>query len=271
MEILNNIENYFLIFIIYSIIGWLIEVILNLISNGKFINRGFLIGPYCPIYGVGSLTMTFLLSKYENNLIILFGMSMLICTFLEYITSYVMEKLFKARWWDYSDEKFNLNGRVCLKNSVLFGLAGIVLIKFANNFFFRLINDLSFNGKQIIFFGILIIFIVDAIISYIIIHNFEKLASNYTKDSTEEISTKVSNAIDEYKEKIASELKELANIISLKISSFRETKTNDLRIRLSKKSYFYRRLVKAFPKFEIRTSKEENIKNNFLTKIKAKK
>lgn len=104
-EFLNTVEPYFLLFIIYSMIGWTIEVLLQFIEKKRLINRGFLIGPYCPIYGFGAVVMTLILDKYQDNLIILFGMSMLICTVLEYLTSYIMEKLFKARWWDYSQKK----------------------------------------------------------------------------------------------------------------------------------------------------------------------
>ena len=99
-EFLNTVEPYFLLFIIYSMIGWAIEVLLQFIEKKRLINRGFLIGPYCPIYGFGAVVMTLILDKYQDNLIILFGMSMLICTVLEYLTSYIMVKLFRARWWD---------------------------------------------------------------------------------------------------------------------------------------------------------------------------
>lgn len=174
-EFLNTVEPYFLLFIIYSMIGWTIEVLLQFIEKKRLINRGFLIGPYCPIYGFGAVVMTLILDKYQDNLIILFGMSMLICTVLEYLTSYIMEKLFKARWWDYSQKKFNLNGRVCLENSVLFGLGGVILLKFTNGFFLSLINNLSTVTRDFISLGVLIILLVDTIVSYITIYGFKKI------------------------------------------------------------------------------------------------
>ena len=91
---------YFMLFMFYSIVGWIIEVIYTFITDKKIVNRGFLIGPYCPIYGVGCLLIIILLKKYTDDFIVLFIMSMLICSLLEYLTSYVMEKLFNARWWD---------------------------------------------------------------------------------------------------------------------------------------------------------------------------
>ena len=103
-----DLKIYFLLFIIYSVVGWIIEIIDVAILNKKIVNRGFLIGPYCPVYGVGALLMLIFLNKYVYDPFILFCMSFLICGILEYLTSYIMEKLFKARWWDYSSNKFNL-------------------------------------------------------------------------------------------------------------------------------------------------------------------
>ena len=130
----------FLLFIIYSFLGWIVEVIANLIENKKFINRGFLIGPYCPIYGVGLLIIINFLKSYVNSYIIVFVMSMFICMTLEYLTSYVMEKLFNGRWWDYSDKKFNINGRVCLETTIPFGLGGMAIMYIVNPFLDKILN-----------------------------------------------------------------------------------------------------------------------------------
>ena len=107
---------YFLLFIIYSFLGWCIESIYCMIEQRKVVSRGFLIGPYCPIYGWGALIMIFTLQRYLNDPIVLFVMGALVASVIEYITSLVMEKIFHARWWDYSHMKFNVNGRICLTN-----------------------------------------------------------------------------------------------------------------------------------------------------------
>ena len=135
----------FSLFIIYSFIGWCIEVIAVSYTKKKFVNRGFLIGPYCPIYGVSALIMVFLLNKYKEDISVLFWMSFIVCSIIEYLTSYIMEKLFKARWWDYSDRLFNVNGRICLKNSICFGALGVLLIRYINNFLMYDLNLLSYN------------------------------------------------------------------------------------------------------------------------------
>ena len=137
-----NIKILFLLFITYSFFGWLMEMIVTVIEDHEIVNRGFLIGPYCPIYGVCSISMILLLHKITNP-IILFIASVLICSIGEYLTSYILEKLFKARWWDYSNMKFNLNGRICLRNCLYFGVLGFLMIKFINNYFTNLYLSIS--------------------------------------------------------------------------------------------------------------------------------
>ena len=121
---------YILLFFVYSFLGWCLEVGCKLVSDHKFINRGFLIGPYCPIYGHGALIMTILLNRYLNDPATLFIMIILCCSLLEYFTSYFLEKIFHTRWWDYSGYRFNINGRICLETMVPFGLFGLLLCMF---------------------------------------------------------------------------------------------------------------------------------------------
>ena len=123
-----NIKIYFLLFLTYSIFGWIMEMIVTLITDKEIVNRGFLIGPYCPIYGTCSILMILLLNRITDS-ILLFVLSIIICSVGEYLTSYLMEKIFKARWWDYSRMKFNLNGRICLRNCLFFGILGFLMIK----------------------------------------------------------------------------------------------------------------------------------------------
>ena len=135
-----NFKIYFLLFIIYAFLGWVIEEINEVVTTKKFVNRGFLIGPYCPIYGFGGLIITFLLTKYNNDLLILFVLSVVIFSCLEYFTSYLLEKLFDARWWDYTNRKYNLNGRICLETMIPFGLLGIFVIHYSNPFILKILT-----------------------------------------------------------------------------------------------------------------------------------
>lgn len=181
----------FYIFILYSILGWFMEVVIVSTKKRKITARGFLIGPWCPIYGFGALFITLLLKKYYDDPIALFIMSFLIGTILEYITSYLMEKLFHARWWDYSDHKFQINGRVSLTTSLGFGLLGLILVYILNPFFLRIIKNIPpiiFNITMII---ILVIFLTDVIASYKIISNIKITKDTNIKDFTEKYNEKV--------------------------------------------------------------------------------
>ncbi len=121
----------FLIFIMFSMVGWISEVLyVGIFHEHKFVNRGFLYGPLCPVYGFGGVVILILPPSLYNTWIPLFFASMILCTIVEYFVSWFMEKMFHARWWDYSHYKFNVKGRVCLLNSVLFGFMGLGVIRF---------------------------------------------------------------------------------------------------------------------------------------------
>ena len=194
---MNQFLNYFYIFFIYSILGWIIESFKVSIEQKKIINRGFLIGPYCPIYGCGALIIILYLDQYKNNIVTVFFLAIVLSSILEYLTSYMMEKIFKARWWDYSDKKFNLNGRICGENAILFGLCGIIIIYIIH----PLLNNIliHLNQKIILFISIisLIIFLTDTIISFNIINRFKQTVTNIDirKDSTQEFSKLVKETL----------------------------------------------------------------------------
>lgn len=188
---MNEIYYYFLLFLIYSFIGWLIEVIGKLIEKHKFINRGFLIGPICPIYGHGCLLMILTLSRYKDNPLTLFICAIFICSLLEYFTSYFMEKIFKARWWDYSTKRFNLNGRICAETMIPFGILGTLVICVINPIFEYLLNLFNFETIKITAVVLFIIYIIDYTISLIIMFGFKGTLKTVEKDGTEEITKKV--------------------------------------------------------------------------------
>ena len=124
---MKTVETWFLWLMIYSVIGWIYESTICSIGQRKLINRGFLNGPYCPIYGTGAVLVLLVLGRLKNPVALFFAGAVLTCS-LEYLTSWLMEKLFHARWWDYSKRKFNIGGRVCLIGAVVFGAFSVVLI-----------------------------------------------------------------------------------------------------------------------------------------------
>lgn len=188
-----DIRIYFLLFIIYSVAGWCMEVICKLIQYKRFINRGFLIGPWCSIYGYGALLITFLLQKYTDDALVLFIMAIVVCGTLEYLTSYFMEKIFKARWWDYSQRKFNLNGRICLGTIIPFGLLGLFIMYVSNPFLIEKLELLPELWLNIIFWTILTMYIVDNIVSGVVVRSIKTadISASKETDNTEEITKRV--------------------------------------------------------------------------------
>ena len=131
-------------FIIFSFVGWCSEVLyVGLFFEHKFINRGFLHGPLCPIYGFGGCVILFLPESILSTWVALFFTAMILCSIVEYFSSWILEKMFHTLWWDYSHYKFNIKGRVCLLNSVLFGVMGVVAVHFVIPYVLKFIQLFS--------------------------------------------------------------------------------------------------------------------------------
>ncbi len=188
---------WFFFFMIYSFIGYLTEITSCSINNKKLIvNRGFCLGPYLPIYGSSSVIMNIFLAKYSKDIITLFVMSAFVCTLMEYMTSLILEKIFHARWWDYTEKKFNLSGRVCLENSCLFGLGGVFIVSILHPFLDGLVSMIPHNVLIILSIVLFVIFMIDVIITVTTMCQVKIATTKFTaKDATEEISRKVRNEI----------------------------------------------------------------------------
>lgn len=133
-----------LCFFIYSFLGWCCECVYCSVPAGRFINRGFLNGPLCPVYGFGALAVIHCLTPVNFSLPLLFVCGLLVTSALEYFTGWLLETIFHAKWWDYSNMRFNIRGRVCLLNSVLFGLLGVFVMRVLHPFVGRMVGSLSF-------------------------------------------------------------------------------------------------------------------------------
>lgn len=228
---------YFLLFFIYSILGWIMEILCIALEDKKWVNRGFLIGPYCPIYGCGSIAMVWYLTQYKDNILTVFILGVVICSVLEYITSYIMEKLFKARWWDYSNRKFNLNGRVCGFNSLLFGIGGILVIYVVQPFLERGLNYIPNNVLIVLGIIAMITFVVDMIISLNVVNRFKKTITSidFKKDSSEDFTKMVQEAIrNNHKIFQKRLLKAFPNLNFRKLNAIKDEITEELKDLLKK-------------------------------------
>lgn len=132
-------------FFIYAFFGWCVEVVFATLKTGKFVNRGFLNGPVCPIYGVGVAVCVLFLNPIADKWWLLFPVGALFASFLEFVTGFVLERIFKTKWWDYSKEPFNVKGYVCLRFSLLWGLAIMLIFYTLVPLTNRLINAVPFK------------------------------------------------------------------------------------------------------------------------------
>ena len=161
----QNIYQAVWIFIIYAFLGWCSEVAFAAVNKGKFVNRGFLNGPVCPIYGVGMLIVVLCLWNLRDRPLLLFLGSALLTTALEFVTGFVLERVFHDKWWDYSDMPFNIKGYVCLKFTILWGLAASFIIGAIHRFIYMLIEKTPFVLGVILLAVFSAAFIADFIVT----------------------------------------------------------------------------------------------------------
>jgi len=178
VDFINLILNFF----VFSIIGWIFEGLLSIIRDHEIVNRGFLNGPYCPIYGTGA-TLFILLMHWTERPLELFFLGGIFACLLEYFTSWLMEKLFKGRWWDYSHWPFNINGRVCLYGFLTFGLFASLmpLMKQGSD---TLIGLMPKDRQQRAAIASLILLIIDTAYSTQIITSFNRNLKRIQKEVT---------------------------------------------------------------------------------------
>ncbi len=183
-----------LLFFIYAFAGWCIEVTLKYIQFRRFINRGFLTGPICPIYGTGAVLITLairLLTPLEKAVGTTFAVSFVLCGAVEYVTSWVMEKRFHARWWDYSQKPMNLHGRIWIGNLLLFGLGGVGIVHVFNPLLAELLALPSPAVKRTAALIMGAVALADCAMTHVILKLVKTGVENSTADNTEEIGREV--------------------------------------------------------------------------------
>lgn len=198
----EKVKKYFLLFVMYSMVGWVMEILLTIVCLKKFVNRGVLIGPYLPIYGVGCLLIILLVERFKDKPLLLVISSMLICSSLEYATSFLLETLFNTRWWDYSNSFMNLNGRICLSTTVLFGILGALIVYVINPVFMNVIDKMPVRMINVLFYFFASIMILDAATSFTSVSLIRNSFDGNVKDTTEEVSKNVLRFISRIFKKI---------------------------------------------------------------------
>lgn len=230
-------------FIIYSFLGWIMESIVRSIAEKKIINTGFLIGPICPIYGIGGIIIFLFLNQFENNLFLLFLISVIVLTIWEYLVGVLLEKMFHTKYWDYSDHKINFQGRICLTNSICWGILGIVFIKYIHPFMQRTIAKVDIPILHYVIGIATVIFLTDMMISIIKMKNIK-----ITLEKIEELNKEIKEKLKEIKrvtketEKSLEETTAIENV--QKIVEKLKKKRNRTILHLYKNVH---RLKRAFP------------------------
>ncbi|MGN0242740.1 MAG: putative ABC transporter permease [Lachnospiraceae bacterium] len=164
MLIEQSVYLYLWFFMIYAFIGWCTEVIYATMKHGSFVNRGFLNGPLCPIYGFGVCLIVYILTPLKQHSILLFFASMLLTSLLEYITGFILEKIFHEKWWDYSEVPFNISGYICPAFSILWGLACVFILHLVHPTILHMVECLLCNQFGSIFLLILYLLLLADII-----------------------------------------------------------------------------------------------------------
>ena len=259
-------SDYLLYFFIYSFLGWVCESIYCSFLQKKIVNRGFLNGPICPVYGEGALIVILGLWSYRDNMIAVFVLGFILTSVLEYITATVLEKLFHAKWWDYSNYKFNIDGKVCLLNSTMFGFLSLFVIEILHPFVIDVLSRM--NGVLLYVFLVLamIAMIADLIVTTKalntltvkvdifdnIIEDMRKIQSKLELYEEEEFIHKLKQAPEELIEKMRA-IKindiELDDIFDELDMAFDE-KIDEIQAKfksLKERAYVHRRLINAFP------------------------
>lgn len=162
------------LFLIYAFLGWCVEVSFVAVTLGQVVNRGFLNGPVCPIYGVGMVGVLLLLEPVSNSLILLFLLGMLLCTAVELAGGWVLEKVFHTRWWDYTNQPFNLGGYICLGFSIMWGLAVTFVVRLVHPVIYALVAWLPHTLGLVLVIVLYILFITDFILTLITIVGLKK-------------------------------------------------------------------------------------------------
>ena len=180
-----NVYQLLWIFFVYSFIGWCGEAAMAAVHRHKFVNRGFVSGPICPVYGAGAAAVAVFLPELKDQLFFLFLGGMIVTTFVEYLTGRILELIFHRKWWDYSDQRFNLDGYVCLKNSVVWGICSVLMICFFDPLLCRLLVLIPRLAGDILLWILGVLLVIDAVGSGVAVLGLKKKQSRITQITEE--------------------------------------------------------------------------------------
>lgn len=269
--------DYIFYFFFYSFIGWFFESCYCSIRPKKWVNRGFLRGPICPIYGTGGLVMMVCLlplrhiteNLYLNELFIFIAGAVL-CDIVEFMTSYIMEKLFNARWWDYSNKKFNIQGRICLTHTFYWGTCSCLFVFILEPIMnLYIVGQVSESSRNILTYIFLTVFAFDLLDTVIHALGIRSISSTFMKLSEEisefaiQVYSTVGGKSDDESEAMKKELNEKFDELRSNYDKFK----SDLKAIKSKSK---KRLFKAFPFLKDGMAKQDKLLEDLFADLKEK-
>lgn len=249
--------SYFILlfFFVYGFLGWCLEVAFAAFKQRQFVNRGFLYGPICPIYGIGVMIVILFLDRFSDQWLILYVASIVLVTLLEWVTGFLLEKIFHARWWDYSNMPLNIGGYVCLLFSLLWGVACVLIVKVIHPIFFKFFGILPKGIGWVILVLLAVVFAADLYLTVAGILKMNRRLANMERIGEElhRISNELGESIYENVME-AIDRKEEFDLKSKEASEEMQARIEELKQRYAKASMEMqrknRRLLRAFPKLD---------------------
>lgn len=256
-------------FLIFSFLGWCMEVAYHTVCCGDFSNRGFLNGPVCPIYGFGAVLLILILRPFSHSLYLLFIFAVFITSILEFLTGYVLEKAFNMKWWDYSDTPFNIKGYICLKFSLAWGAAGTFLIRVVLPFCDKIILKIPFTLGVIFICVLGACYLADAIYTVVILRSLKQRIKLAEKISTQlrQLSNDIGIHISDSVFDIMDKADDVAKLGKAKVEEFEMLKAQ-YKEKISELNFSHKRIIKAFPSLSSKRYKHslEQIKKHIAKK-----
>lgn len=263
-------------FYIYSFLGWCTEVAFATVKQRQFVNRGFLNGPVCPVYGVGVVSVVTLLEPFRNRLLLLYVLSVILVTLIEGMTGWILDRLFHHKWWDYTAMPLNIGGYVCLLFSVVWGLACVLIVKLIHPLTEKLVEILPVSAGLVLLTGFTACLAADVAVTTGSVLKLNRRLDMLEKIGLElhEISDKMGSNIHENVMDAMEKFEDAAQERKERLTSLtEETKEKtewmrrhsvqryeELRSKYEELAgatlHGSRRLVKAFPKMESRKHKD---------------
>ena len=255
-----------LYFFVYGFLGWCTEVIFAAFKQHRFVNRGFLNGPICPIYGVGVTLVIACLEAFQSNLLLLYISSVILVTVLEGVTGWAMDKLFHNKWWDYSKLPFNIGGYVCLLFSLIWGVACVFIVYFVHPLIHQVLSLIPHTAGIALIAILGIALLSDIIVTTSAIVKFNQYLERlkHITDELHAISNQIGSELyqnvmhvldiqESSRQKLDDVKLEVSEEIRMQIVELK-TRAQNLGEKIPKPA---RRLLKAFPKLESRNYKAQ--------------